>query len=215
MGRWGHGGFRRVALAAACALVWGTGGLADAKAQAQAQAQASDAAAQYVFDRTHTFVHFEVLHFDTATIRGRFGPLDGQAELNPVARSGRVQVVVDVAQVSTGLPVLDALLKRADLLDTEAHPKAYFVGDTLDWGPEGRVTAVRGEFTLRGISRPLTLQAQRWRCYFNPLFRRQVCGGDFVAEFKRSDFGITHSLPFVADTVRLTIQVEGIREGGR
>jgi len=165
----------------------------------------------YSLDRTHTFVTFEILHFDTATIRGRFGPLDGEAELDRRARKGRVQVVVDTAQVSTGLPALDALLKQADLLDVQAHPKAYFVGDGFEFDEQGRVTAVSGEFTLRGTSRGLRLQAQRWRCYLHPLFRREVCGGDFVAEFKRSDFGITHSLPFVSDTVRLLVQVEGIR----
>ena len=166
----------------------------------------------YQFDRTHTFVTFEILHFDTATIRGRFGPLDGQAELNTAAKQGRVQVVIDVAQVSTGLPVLDALLRRPDLLDADSHPQAYFVGSTVEFDEQGQVTAVHGEFTLRGTSRGLTLKAQRWRCYINPLFRREVCGGDFVGEFKRSEFGITHSLPFVADTVRLLIQVEAIRQ---
>ena len=166
----------------------------------------------YTFDRSHTFVTFEILHFDTATIRGRFGPLEGQAELDVPNRKGRVQVIIDTALVSTGLPVLDALLKRADLLDVDAHPKAYFVGETFEFDAQGRVSAVSGEFTLRGTSRGLKLQAQRWRCYLNPLFRREVCGGDFVAEFKRSDFGITHSLPFVSDTVRLLVQVEGLRQ---
>lgn len=166
----------------------------------------------FQLDRTHTFVTFEVLHFDTATIRGRFGPLDGQAEIDTAARRGRVQVAIDVSQVSTGLPVLDALLKRADLLDTESQPRAYFVGESFEFDSQGRVTVVSGEFTLRGTSRGLALRAQRWRCYLNPLLRREVCGGDFVGEFKRSDFGITHSLPFVSDTVRLLVQVEGIRQ---
>ena len=181
---------------------------------AQAWGQPSSSPAIYALDRTHTFVTFEVLHFETATIRGRFGPLDGQAAFDPAARRGRVQVVVDTSQVSTGLPVLDALLRRADLLDVETHPKAYFVGEGFEFDSQGRVTAVSGDFTLRGVSQGLKLQAQRWRCYPNPLYRREVCGGDFVAEFKRSDFGITHSLPFVADTVRLLIQVEGIRQTG-
>ena len=165
----------------------------------------------YRLDPAHTFVTFEILHFDTATIRGRFGPLEGQAELNAESRSGRAQVVVDVAQVSTGLPVLDALLKRADLLDAAGHPKAYFVAESFPFDPQGRVSAVSGEFTLRGMSRTLTLRAQRWRCYLNPLFRREVCGGDFTAEFRRSEYGITHSLPFVSDLVRLLIQVEAVR----
>jgi polyisoprenoid-binding protein YceI len=54
------------------------------------------------------------------------------------------------------------------------------------------------------------LKAQRFRCYLNPLFRREVCGGDFEGELVRSAFGITHSLPFVADKVRLLVQVEAI-----
>lgn len=178
-----------------------------------AQAQQGPATpAAYTLDRTHTFVTFEILHFETATIRGRFGPLDGLAELDPAGRRGRVQVVVDTAQVSTGLPILDALLKRADLLDVDTHPKAYFVGEAFEFDTHGRVRRVSGEFTLRGIGRPLQLDALRWRCYLNPMFRREVCGGDFVAEFKRSEFGITHSLPFVADAVRLLVQVEGIRQ---
>ena len=211
----GFGGF--VGRGLACgAMLFGLGlGLGLAPGPGLPNALAASATAgpvAYALDRTHTFVTFEVLHFDTATLRGRFGPLDGQAELDVAGRQGRVQVVIDTAQVSTGLPVLDALLRRADLLDVETHPKAYFVAEAFEFDPQGRVSAVSGEFTLRGISRGLKLQAQRWRCYLNPLFRREVCGGDFVAEFKRSDFGITHSLPFVSDTVRLLVQVEGIRQ---
>ncbi len=168
--------------------------------------------ASYQFDRTHTFVTFEVLHFNTSTIRGRFGPLEGRGELQPEARRGRVEVAIEVGQVSTGLPVLDTLLRRHDLLDAEDHPKATFVGESFEFNARGQVSAVHGLFTLRGTSQPLSLQAERWRCYFNPLFRREVCGGDFTAEFRRSDFGITHSLPFVSDTVRLLVQVEGIRQ---
>lgn len=168
---------------------------------------------RYTFDPSHTFVTFEVLHFDTATIRGRFGPLQGQAEWSPgPGGPGRIQVIVDVAAVSTGLPVLDALLKGADLLDAASHPQAFFIAQDLLSDAQGRLQTVQGVLTLRGVDRPLTLRAERFRCYLNPLFRREVCGGDFVGEIRRSDFGIQHSLGFVADTVRLRIQVEGIRQ---
>ena len=166
----------------------------------------------YALDPTHSFVNFELLHFDTSTIRGRFGPLSGDVVLDRSARSGRVQVVVATAAVSTGLPLLDALLKRADLLAVADHPQAFFVAERMELDDQGRVTAVTGEFTLRGIGQSLRLVAQGFRCYFHPLLRREVCGGDFEAEFLRSRFGITHSLPFVADRVRLKIQVEAIRQ---
>lgn len=166
----------------------------------------------YRLDPTHSFVHFEVLHFDTATLRGRFGPLDGQVLLDRQARSGHVQVVVDTAAVSTGLTVLDARLRAADLLDSDGHPQAFFVAERLDIDDQGRVQALRGEFTLRGQGRPLTLTAERFRCYTHPLLRREVCGGDFTAEFDRSAFGLTFGLPFVADRVRLRVQVEALRQ---
>jgi len=166
----------------------------------------------YRFDPTHTFVSFELLHFGTSTIRGRFGPLEGEAELDRAARKGRVQVVIDTSQVNTGVAVLDARLKEGDMLSVQAHPRAYLVAERVEFDDAGRVTALRGEFTLRGVSLPLTLTALRFNCYTSPLIRREVCGGDFEGRFNRSAAGITHSLPFVADSVRLLVQVEGIRD---
>lgn len=164
----------------------------------------------YQLDPTHSFVTWEVLHFGTSTIRGRLGPLNGQVTLDRAARQGRVQVVIELAQQSTGLPVLDARLKEPDMLDLKGNPQAFFVAERFEFDAQGQVSAVRGEFTLRGQGQPLTLTAQRFRCYTSPLFRREVCGGDFEGEFKRSSYGITHSLPFVADAVRLKLQVEAI-----
>jgi len=166
----------------------------------------------YRFDPTHTFVNFELLHFGTSTIRGRFGPLNGYATLDRAARQGRVQVEIDTAQVSTGVAVLDARLKEGDMLAVQSHPRAYLVAEGLEFDDAGRVKALHGELTLRGVSVGLTLTAQRFNCYTSPLLAREVCGGDFEGQFNRSTVGITHSLPFVADTVRLLVQVEAIRQ---
>ena len=173
-----------------------------------AQAQPVD----YAFDPTHTSVTFEVLHFGTATIRGRFALVDGQVTLDRTARRGRVQVAIDTGSVSTGVPVLDAVLRRDDLLAAGTHPQAFLVAEQFTFDAAGAVQAVAGELTLRGSSTGLRLVAQRFRCYPHPLLRREVCGGDFEGTLARSAFGITHSLPFVADSVRLLVQVEAIRQ---
>lgn len=175
-------------------------------------AMAPAAPVDYALDPTHSFVTFEVLHFGTSTTRGRFGPLAGEVTLDREARRGRLQVVIDTAAVSTGLPVLDARVRQDDLLATAAHPQAFFIAERFDFAPDGGVAAVTGEFTLRGQSRPLRLVAQRFRCYLNPLLRREVCGGDFEADLQRSDFGMSFGQPFVTDTVRLKIAVEAIRQ---
>lgn len=167
--------------------------------------------ASYRLDPSHSFVHFEVMHFGTATLRGRFGPLEGVAGLDRTARRGEVSLTIPTRIVSTGLTVLDSRLRQADLLASAEHPDAYFVarqfvfaGDTL--------REVRGEITLRGISRPLTLRAQRFSCGTHPLLQRPWCGGDFEAELQRSDFGMDFGLPLVGNRVRLLVQVEAIAD---
>jgi polyisoprenoid-binding protein YceI len=167
---------------------------------------------RYRFDPTHTTVHFELLHFGTSTIRGRFGPLAGDVVLDREARKGRVQVELDTSKVDTGVPVLDARLKEPDFLSVQAYPRAYLVAEGVEFDDNGRVKSLRGEFTLRGVSQPLTLTALRFNCYTSPLVRREVCGGDFEGRFNRSTVGINHSLPFVADSVRLVVQVEALRD---
>jgi polyisoprenoid-binding protein YceI len=164
----------------------------------------------YVLDPGHSFVHFEVLHFGTSTSRGRFGPAEGQVEFDPVERRGSVGVRIPTATIDTGLAVFDARLKRSDLLATEAHPYAFFVGSDFRFDGE-RLAAVGGEFTLRGTTQPLTLRALRFACRDDARLGARVCGGDFEAFVRRSTFGADFGVPLVADAVRLVIQVEGVR----
>ncbi|MBA2724049.1 MAG: YceI family protein [Methylibium sp.] len=165
----------------------------------------------YALDPHHSWVQFELSHFGTSTIRGRLGPAEGRILLDRSAGKGTVGITVPTASVSTGLSLFDWRLRRADLLAAEEHPTAWFVARELRFDGD-RVAEVRGEFTLRGTSRPLTLTALRFGCFEHPVLEREVCGGDFTGRFLRSDYGMDFGLPFVGDRVTLTVQVEGVRE---
>ncbi len=178
-----------------------------------ALAGASNAAPRsYELDPQHSFVHFEVLHFDTSTLRGRFGPVAGSVTLDREAGAGELGLRIPIASVNTGVPVLDTRLRNPDFLDAAGFPEAFFVATRLRF-EGGALAEVRGEFTLRGISQPLSLRALRFACRTETQEGRtyEVCGGDFQAELLRSAFGFTFGLPFVADRVRLQVQVEGRR----
>lgn len=166
------------------------------------------AAAPWTIDPTHTFVHFEVSMFGLSTQRGRFDRRQGSLEFDPAARHGRVEFVVETASVNSGSPALDEVLRR--LLDSAAHPQARFVAGSFDFDGD-RVRSVDGELTLRGLTRPLALKALRFDCYFNPLFRRKVCGGDFESTLRRSDWGLdAGGESGLADGVRLLVQIEAV-----
>ena len=181
--------------------------LAVAGAWAPARAQG----VTYLLDPGHTQVTFEVLHLGTSTLRGRFNGIEGHVTLDRAARKGEISVVIDTASISTGVAPLDGLLRGAQGFDSQAHPKAYFIAQQLSFDA-GKLASARGEFTLRGTGQPLLLRAENFNCYTHPSLQREVCGGDFEAELMRSSFGVSHSLPFVGDRVRLRIQVEGARQ---
>ena len=178
---------------------------------ALAPALASAEPVVYRIDPQHSFVYFEVLHFGTSTVRGRFGGIEGQVELDRAAASGWASLRIPTAGVDTGLPVFDARLRQPDLLASEAYPTASFVASRFRFdGP--KVIALSGELTLRDVRQALELRALRFGCHTHPQLQREVCGGDFEGELMRANFGASFGMPFVANRVRLLVQVEGIRQ---
>lgn len=169
------------------------------------------AAAPQVFDLdpAQTFVQFEVLHFDTSTLRGRVGPVRGEVMLDPEAGRGRLGLVIDMRTLDTGFRLLDARLRQPDLLDVGGHPQAYFVAERFRF-EQGRPVELTGEFTLRGVGTSLTLRALRFGCIEAGGGEPRRCGGDFEGEVLRSRFGASFGLPLVADRVRLLVQAEGL-----
>ena len=162
----------------------------------------------YVLDAEHSVVHFELLHFGTSTIRGRFAGIAGAVTIDSATQRGELSLRLPTKTVSTGVPVFDARIRQPDLLSSEASPEAYFVATRFSFDG-GTPREVRGEFTLRGVSQPLSLRALRYACRRDGAV--EICGGDFEGEILRSDFGMSFGLPFIADRVRLLVQVEALR----
>jgi polyisoprenoid-binding protein YceI len=165
----------------------------------------------YVIEPTHTFVHWEVLHFGTSTVRGRFGGVSGSVTLDRQARSGQISIAVDTTTLDTGIAPFNAKLRSNEFFDVAQHPKAWFVASRLQFDGD-RLKSVTGELTLHGVSQGVTLTATRFNCHDHPMLQRQVCGGDFEASLRRGEFGLAYGAPLVADQVRLLIQVEAIRQ---
>ena len=166
----------------------------------------------YSVDPTHTFVTFEASHFGTSTLRGRFDRKEGTVSFDRAARTGKAEITIDLASVSTGIGALDGHLKGKDFFNVADHPTARFVGDRFSFDGD-KVSEVAGTLTLLGKTLPVTLKATNFNCYTNPLFRREVCGGDFETTIARSQWGMSHGLGLgLPDTIRLLVQVEAVRQ---
>lgn len=167
--------------------------------------------ASYAIDGSHTFANFEAKHFGISTIRGRFDKKEGSITIDPAAKTGKVEVTIDMASVSTGVPALDAHLRKADFFDVEKFPTAKFEGNKVEFDGS-KVKSVSGTLTLLGKTAPVTFVAENYNCFDHPFFKAQACGGDFVGTIQRSQWGMGYGLPNIPDSVRLVIQVEAIKQ---
>ena len=71
---------------------------------------------------------------------------------------------------------------------------------------------VRGQLTLLGVTRPVVLTVDRWRCAPHPVTKRSICGGNAVGTLKRTDFGMKWGVPVAGDDVRIVVTFEAFRD---
>ena len=169
------------------------------------------APATYAIDPTHTFATFEVKHFGTSTNRGRFDKTSGTVTYDAAAKTGQASITIETGSISTGTAAFEAHLKSKDFFDAEKFPQATFSSTKFVFDGD-KLSEVQGNLTLLGKTQPVVLKAQGFGCYENPRLKREVCGGDFSTTFQRSAFGMSYGIPFVPDDVRMTIQVEAVKQ---
>jgi polyisoprenoid-binding protein YceI len=157
-------------------------------------------------------VTFEIGHFGTSTNRGRFDKKEGTVQFDRAGKTGKVEVTIDTTSVSTGAAPFDKHLKSADLFDTEKYPTIKFVSDKFVFNGD-KVAEVTGNLTLMGKTQPVTLKANQFNCYTNPMNKREVCGGDFETTIDRTAFGMNYGIDWgFPKNVRLVIQAEAIKQ---
>ena len=169
-------------------------------------------AANYAIDPTHTFVTFEIGHFGATTNRARFDKKQGTVEFDRAAKTGKVDISIDVTSVNSGTPPFDKHLQSADLFDAAKHPTIKFVSDKFSFNGD-KVSEVSGQLTLLGKTAPVTLKATQFNCYDSPMLKREVCGGDFEATIDRTAFGVNYGIDWgFPKNVRLVLQVEAVKQ---
>ena len=202
------------ALTAALAAVTAAHALPSAQPVAAPIAQSAAAAAQapvragaYALDKSHAKIVWSTSHFGFSTYYGEFTDFDAKLSLDPAnPANSKLNVVVQTASVNGHNEALETHLKSADFFDVAKHPTATFVSTRVT--PTGATTAdVTGNFTLLGVTRPLTLKVTFNKAGEN-MAKTYVAGFSAEGIVKRSDYGMTYAVPAVGDEVKLTFSGE-------
>ncbi|HDR9583251.1 YceI family protein [Burkholderia stabilis] len=170
------------------------------------------AASTYQLDPDHTYPSFEADHLAGLSVwRGKFDKSGGTVTLDRAAKTGTVDVTTDITSIHTGSAKLDEHLQKADFFDAAKFPQAIYKG-TITFDGDRPATVV-GNLTMHGVTRPLTLKIDSFKCMPHPMFKREVCGVDAAGEFDRSDFGVDLGKAYgFSMKTRLLITAEAIKQ---
>src|SRR2546426_10534787 len=112
-------------------------------------------------DPMHTQVEFAVKHFGMMTVRGRFNDVKASGTVDPSEpEKSRLEVVIDVASLNTHNAQRDNDLRGSYFLELEKYPTITFTSTKAEW-LGGDKYALHGDLTIKGITRPVTLQVHR------------------------------------------------------
>ncbi|MCK0173080.1 MULTISPECIES: YceI family protein [Mycobacteriaceae] len=171
-------------------------------------------AGTWAIDPIHSTVGFSVRHLMVSKVRGTFDQFSGAIT---VAEDGSAAVTAEIAvdSVNTRNEQRDAHLKAADFFDTDKYPTATFTSTGVR--PDGDRYALDGELTIKGITRPVTLELE-----FNGvnpgMGHGEVAGFEATVVFNRKDFGIDIDVPLetggavVGDKVTVTLEIEALKQ---
>jgi polyisoprenoid-binding protein YceI len=170
----------------------------------------------YQIDPSHTYPSFETDHFGgLSTWRGKFNSSSGTIVMDNEVQSGTLEIAIDAASIDLGHERMNQHVKSDDMLDVAKFPTATYVGKLTRF-ENGAPTAVDGTLTLHGITKPVALTIDRFKCMKHPVSGKEVCGANAVGRFNREDFGVSYGKDrgFNMD-VTVQVQIEAVREAAQ
>lgn len=173
-------------------------------------ATGSALAQSYTIDPSHTYPSFEADHMGISFWRGKFNKTSGTIVLDRANKTGTMDISIDPNSVDFGHDKMNEHAKGEKLFNVAQHPTITYKAKSIKFNGDTPV-AVEGDLTMLGVTKPVPLKINKFKCIEHPMLKREVCGADAFAEFKRSDFGMDYGLPRFAPEVKLAIQVEAVK----
>jgi polyisoprenoid-binding protein YceI len=178
--------------------------LAQTAAVPGAPVKARVAAGTYAVDPNHTQVTWQVNHMGFSMLEGQFGASGGSIMIDPAKPNAtKVEVNFTIDQLSVTSAPFTGHLKSKDFFDVATHPTAKFVSTKVV--ATGDKATITGNLTIKGITKPVVLQATFVGAGTNPMNKKVNFGFRATSSIKRSDFGLGAAVPVVSDRVDLTI----------
>jgi polyisoprenoid-binding protein YceI len=170
-------------------------------------------AGTWAIDPVHSEVGFTVRHMMVSKVRGKFTGFSGQFVTGADPLDSSVTATVELSSIDTGNADRDNHIRSADFFAVDEHPVMSFRSTGVRANGDGY--ALDGDLTLKGVTRPVTLDLELGGFGPDP-YGGVRSGFTAVGEIKRSDFGVDFNAVMetggvvVGDKITLLLEIEGV-----
>jgi polyisoprenoid-binding protein YceI len=172
---------------------------------------ASAHADNYTIDPNHTFPVFEANHLGFSVQHGRFNKTSGKITLDMAAKKGSVDLTIETASLDMGFAMWDEHMAAEGFFNSAKFPTMTFKSNKLVF-QDGKVVAAEGDFTMLGVTKPLSVTVKGFVCGDNPMNKKPMCGANISGTIKRSDFGMSKYVPAISDDIQIHVPVEAYKD---
>jgi len=165
----------------------------------------------YATDANHTFAQFEYNHLGFSKQTSRFNTVTGTVTIDQAAKKGSADITIDTKSIDTGSTVFNNHIQGEDFLSTTQFPTASFQSNDMLFKGDKPV-ALKGVLTLKGVSKPVTLNITNFECKKHPMSGADYCGANAETKVKRTEFNMGKYAPNVGDDVTIMIAIEGSKK---
>ena len=168
---------------------------------------------RYDLDENHTHLGFTAKHLAVSVVRGRFNKFAGYFESpDDDYTKARGEVRVEVASLESRSDQRDTHLRSADFFDAEKYPYITFKLTGIE-PVDDENFRVKGELTIKKITKAITLDATIEGRMPDPFGARERLGISARGQLNRMDFGlnwdgVAGAVPFASHTIKLEVDAE-------
>jgi len=174
-------------------------------------ATSASAVDNYAIDPVHTAALFKIKHLGLSYTHGRFNDVSGTIvfdEANPSA--SKVTIAIQAGSVDTHSEKRDAHLASPDFFDAKQFATLGFTSTAFK-KVDDTTYEVAGNFTLHGVTKPLTITVKKIGEGKDPWGGYRI-GFESSFTVKRSDYGMSKMLEGVGDEVAVTFSAEAVKK---
>ncbi|MCM0045290.1 MAG: YceI family protein [Burkholderiaceae bacterium] len=165
----------------------------------------------YAIDNSHTFPRFSYNHLGFSQQVSRFNGTTGKVVFDKEAKTGSVDITIDMKSVDTGSKLFDEHIQAEDFLHTAKFPTATFKSTKVNFSGD-KPASIEGDLTLKGITKKVVLSVTSFQAMPHPIVKKDAIGANAHTTVKRTDFNMGKYAPAVSDEVRIDIAFEAVKQ---